>query len=180
MTMTFNEMESYMLDIKGKILSNPQEGYLYFTEKWENLSNEDKPVLIDYVIEMCLERIAIKDGFNQSMINKTFSNYEVRLCCTAILKYLNEEAPPRKNLQFQLTGGIKDVDVAKLFYELKANGYLENNNEELAEIIASVFFDVKEKTILSYIKNPGTKFNNAKNLFKLLDDQDLSSPLDQI
>jgi hypothetical protein len=61
--------------------------------------------------------------------------------------------------------GIKDVQIAKLFYDLKNSGVILSTYEEIANVISKIF-GLKNKTLMSYLTNK-KKMQKAKPLFKI-------------
>jgi hypothetical protein len=65
--------------------------------------------------------------------------------------------------KFILSETIRDTQIAKLFYDLKSHGYIQNTIEEMATLIANIF-GLKHSTIYSYLNDP-KKLSKAKPLF---------------
>ena len=66
--------------------------------------------------------------------------------------------------KFNLSNGAKAIEIVKIFLELKQRNYIDNNNEDTATLICTIF-DIKYNTALSYLDNP-KKLGKTKDLLK--------------
>ena len=150
--MNFKESSKLLIEIKSQIEIDSEKGYKHFIKVWEKLDGDSKRLLKYPILKICYEAITANPNIT-----------EIKVCYQAVLLYLDDENPvENRNLKFNLTSSINDVDVAKLFYTLKNRGYISNTLEELSEIISNVF-GLNDNTIFSYLSDP-QKMAKAKLL----------------
>ena len=124
-------------------IKDTSKGFNYFIEKWMNLDKEEIESLKTPLLTMCLKEMEIINQLSDSYFEfQKVSNYLIE----------NGEYKPDIK-KFNLTNGTSDKAIVKLFMKLDDLGFINNTNEEIANLVSQVF-DIKYTTALSYLKNP--------------------------
>jgi hypothetical protein len=154
--MEISTVLNFLSNFKIAIYKNQQSAIDYFLKNIENFCKEDKSVIKEELF------ILIQDHFDD---NRAIGIYDVKIEESTDLVYrriknyfTNEDYKENFNLKFNYKKGIKIVEIVKVFSEQKANGLLQNKNEDIAQLIAHNFRinneEISYKTIKSYLDNP--------------------------
>jgi hypothetical protein len=135
------KLKTIFEQLVSKIETQPETAFTFLNNEWLNLAYAEKEVLRLFI-----------DRYHDIVFKENKLNLENQLFLTEIFVVLESEGEFSTGKLF-LNANVKDIQIAKLFYELKTNGCLLNTNEEIAGVIAKVF-DKKFKTMLSYLNNP--------------------------
>jgi hypothetical protein len=133
--------------------SNPGNVYDNFKAEWSKLNTVEQEVLKPFV-----------GKYHTNVVSGNTISIEKQMYLTEIIVMMNlEYEGQRQHIKLNLSSSIKDVQIAKLFYDLKDKGYIENNYEDIATAVSNIF-DVKFETMFSYLNNPA-RFDKAIPLF---------------
>jgi hypothetical protein len=152
--MEIHKLKTVYDKILSDIETSPESSYNNFEPVWKNLSIEEKSVLRQFIIRYFNATL----GANNISLDKQF--HLAHIATYVELDYNGNTAIP----SLRLTENIKDVQIAKLFYDLKKAGYIDNTSEEIASSISNLF-SLNFDTIFSYLSNP-LRFEKALPLFK--------------
>lgn len=126
-----------------KMNSNPANGSESIKSQWKDLKPEERQTLKPFFIKQLWIELA-------TTIEATERQFYWVELCNSLSDELTDEGPIQP---LYLADKIKDIQIAKIFYELRRNGVLENTNEEIAKALAQLF-GLNPKTILSYLNEP--------------------------
>jgi len=164
--MTDLEIKGFIEDVRNDIFNGPEKGYSLFIKKWSQIDEDSKSVIRQFVIEFCLERIGITEEFHPGFPSRGFTNLEVRIACTKMYKYLENELLGKANSpKLELGKGISVKDITTVFKLLKDAGYIKNTSSEIANMILNSFKVKSNSTIKTYLENPKELFH-ASSKFK--------------
>jgi hypothetical protein len=141
--MDINKLKTIYEQLVSKIESKPETAFPFLNSEWANLTYAEKEVLRLFI-----------DRYHDIVFKENKLNLENQFYLTEIFVIFEMEIEGEFSTgKLLLSPNIKDIQIAKLFYELKNRSHILNTSEELAGVIAKVF-DRKFKTILSYLNNP--------------------------
>lgn len=150
--MDINKLVAFYYQIVEKITSAPETAYDEFIKVWTLLTYEEKEVLKPFFYKFYL---SIFDSDEMPIENKMFM--------TEIEVTIGLENEGNKSItHLNLTESVKDVQIAKIFYDLKKSGKIDNSLFEIAKAISQLF-NLNFDTMLSYLNNP-SRFDKSQPL----------------
>jgi hypothetical protein len=141
--------------IVNKTESEPESLFAWFSTELKNFEYQEREVLYPFV-----------KRYHARLINENFEPAINIMYLTEILHELDGEHVGNEGLFQELNlKGVTDIEIAKLFYELKVRGYIINTLPEIS-IAVSMLFGLKNTTILSYLSNPKERFPSVRLLLE--------------
>lgn len=145
------EKSNFITKLRLAII-NGENGLEYFIEKWKQINEIDKISLSDPLLLMCHREMQ-----QDTYISSTYFEFQ------NIVQYIIDTQEYKTDVKkFILSNSAKAIDIVNIFFKLKRNNYIENTNEETAQLI-SIIFDIRYTTAYSYLKDH-KKFDSARNL----------------
>jgi hypothetical protein len=151
------KLKTILDQIIAKIETQPESAYDYFYEEWSKLYYDEKEVLKPFLAQYYLKL------YNDMEIGVEKKMYMAEIEVSIGTEYSSNRFVNRLILTDNTTH-TKDVQIAKLFYELKTYGHITNTLEELAAFIANSF-NLDYDTIYKYLTHPSDSLKKAKPLF---------------
>lgn len=137
-----------------KMKVNPDKGSSSIKNEWKTLMPDERKILRPFFTKQLWFELA-----------KTIEATEAQFYWVELCNELSDESTEEGPIQpLYLSDNIKDIQVAKHFYDLRKNKVLENTNEELAKALSQIF-GLNLKTMLSYINEP-RRLSKAQPLLK--------------
>ncbi len=125
-----NELLKIQSDIVYHVANDVESGYAYLQSEWAKLDEDDKELILPKILEGC----------SRVINNPGEINHKKEIFCRAAIKFLSDDSQGKTLYdKLSLAPNVKDIQVAKLFYELKTRGVIENTNEEIASVLQNVF-----------------------------------------
>jgi hypothetical protein len=143
--------------IISKIESNPESAFEYFTSEWSKLMYEEKEIIKPFLAQYAF-RIMREDS-NVPVLN---SMHMMQIEVDIATEYDSNRSVNKLTLTDNTTH-TKDVQIAKLFYDLKVRGHFTNTLEELAAFITNGF-NLDYDTIYKYLTHPNDAIKKANPL----------------
>lgn len=146
------KLKNIFEQIVSKIEKAPETTFEYFKKECSNLTYDEKEVLRLFIQRHHEEMFQESDLplLNQFYFTEIYVHFDIE----------QEGFLPISKLRLSST--VDKVQIAKLFFDLKNNGHIQNTSEEIARAVANLF-DLKFKTIFSYLNTPD-KMEKAKPL----------------
>jgi hypothetical protein len=135
------------------INASPEDTYNFFKAEWPKLSYDEREILRAIIGSYVSADLLHDETYPE------FQFYWLAILQEAKTEYQGDNYQGK----FILSDTIKDIQIAKLFYDLKSHGYIENTIEELATLVSNLF-GLKYSTIYSYLNDP-KKLIKTKPLF---------------
>jgi hypothetical protein len=155
--MNIKETKAVFDKIISDIHSDGEKGYESFTHQWSKLTYEQRQLLNFFLTRYV----------NYIFEREEFVAEEHQFYWIAILQEANSEfIGDNVGIKLALSDQVSDKQIAKLFYDLKTFGHIQDTLETIAKAIANLF-NLNFNTVYKYLRNPG-EFEKTRSLVQFV------------
>jgi hypothetical protein len=134
-----------------KLRDEPEQAIKYLDSKWKQLTYVGHEILREFI-----------ERHHKEVMEDVKASLLTKMCVTQIKILTEIDFEDEVESSLSKTNKLRDVQVAKLFYGLSKNGYINNKLPEIAAAVAHLF-QFNYGTIFSYYNTP-SKMSKAKPL----------------